>query len=96
VLVVGVEAIASLVTTKPEGAALVPHLVLLAGVGVAFPGFFSLQPNEARVLLLFGGYRGAVRHSGFHWGNPFYSNGSASAGPRRRPSSSTMSGARRW
>ena len=38
-------------------------------------GFFTLQPNEARVLLLFGDYRGTVRESGFHWGNPFYTNG---------------------
>ncbi|HWW03317.1 MAG TPA: SPFH domain-containing protein [Candidatus Acidoferrum sp.] len=44
-------------------------------------GFFTLQPNEARVLVLFGKYRGTVRESGFHWGNPFYSNGPcASAG----------------
>src|SRR5687767_1617275 len=34
-------------------------------------GFFTLQPNEARVLLLFGSYQGTVRHSGFHWTNPF-------------------------
>jgi regulator of protease activity HflC (stomatin/prohibitin superfamily) len=39
------------------------------------PGFFTLQPNEARALILFGEYRGTVRQSGFHWGNPFYSNG---------------------
>ena len=38
-------------------------------------GLFSLQPNEARVLILFGDYRGTVRTSGFWWGNPFYSNG---------------------
>ena len=38
-------------------------------------GFFTLQPNEARVLVLFGQYKGTVRESGFHWGNPFYSNG---------------------
>jgi regulator of protease activity HflC (stomatin/prohibitin superfamily) len=37
-------------------------------------GFFSLEPNEARVLVLFGAYKGTVRESGFHWGNPFYSN----------------------
>ncbi len=36
-------------------------------------GYFTLQPNEARVLVLFGAYRGTVRKSGFHWGNPFYS-----------------------
>src|SRR5437899_12796246 len=40
---------------------------------VMLPGFFTLQPNEARVLILFGAYRGTVRLSGFHWGNPFYS-----------------------
>ncbi len=37
-------------------------------------GFFTLQPNEARVLILFGKYKGTVRQSGFHWGNPFYAN----------------------
>jgi len=41
------------------------------------PGFFTLQPNEARVLILFGNYKGTVRADGFHWGNPFYSNGPA-------------------
>jgi regulator of protease activity HflC (stomatin/prohibitin superfamily) len=33
-------------------------------------GFFTLQPNEARVLILFGSYRGTVRVSGWHWTNP--------------------------
>jgi regulator of protease activity HflC (stomatin/prohibitin superfamily) len=36
-------------------------------------GHFTLQPNEARVLLLFGAYHGTVRESGFFWANPFYS-----------------------
>jgi regulator of protease activity HflC (stomatin/prohibitin superfamily) len=35
-------------------------------------GLFTLQPNEARVLILFGHYKGTVRKSGFHWANPFY------------------------
>lgn len=34
-------------------------------------GFFTLQPNEARVLILFGAYKGTVRTAGFHWTNPF-------------------------
>ncbi|MFH2000584.1 MAG: SPFH domain-containing protein [Planctomycetota bacterium] len=34
-------------------------------------GFFTLQPNEARVLILFGQYKGTVCKSGFHWTNPF-------------------------
>ena len=38
-------------------------------------GFFTLQPNQARVLILFGRYVGTVRESGFHWCNPFYANG---------------------
>src|SRR5439155_25440016 len=36
-------------------------------------GHFTLQPNQARVLILFGAYKGTVRRSGFHWANPFYS-----------------------
>ncbi len=47
---------------------------------VMFFGFFTLQPNEARVLVLFGAYRGTVRDPGFYWGNPFYSNGPTQAG----------------
>ncbi len=34
-------------------------------------GFFVVQPNEGRVLVLFGRYIGSVRESGFHWANPF-------------------------
>jgi regulator of protease activity HflC (stomatin/prohibitin superfamily) len=46
-------------------------------------GFFTLQPNEARVLILFGRYHGTTRQVGFLWGNPFFSNGST--GRRSRP-----------
>src|SRR6266853_241371 len=56
--------------------------MVLAKVLIA--GFFTLQPNEARVLLLFGRYKGTVRESGFHWGNPFYSNGGQLSGAARR------------
>lgn len=34
-------------------------------------GFFVVQPNEARVLVLFGKYVGSVRDDGFWWANPF-------------------------
>ena len=33
-------------------------------------GFFTLQPNTAAVLILFGAYKGTVRDSGFFWRNP--------------------------
>jgi len=36
-------------------------------------GFTVVQPNEARVLVLFGKYIGSVRDSGFWWTNPFAS-----------------------
>lgn len=42
---------------------------------VSLGGFFTLQPNEARVLVLFGQYKATVRKSGFHWMNPLFSNG---------------------
>ena len=47
--------------------------VLMVGVGIFLCfGFFTLEPNEARVLILFGAYKGTVRSSGFHWANPLY------------------------
>lgn len=42
----------------------------IAGVIMSF-GHFTLAPNEARVLSLFGTYIGTVRDSGFFWTNPF-------------------------
>ncbi len=50
-------------------------LALLLAASLIIPGFFTLQPNEARVLILFGSYKGTTRQTGFRWGNPFYSNG---------------------
>ena len=54
-------------------------VLVLVGFVISLFGFFTLQPNEARVLVLFGDYKGTVRKEGFHFGNPFYSNGSSSA-----------------
>lgn len=34
-------------------------------------GFFAQQPNEARVMIFFGVYRGTFRETGFYWTNPF-------------------------
>ena len=33
-------------------------------------GYFTLQPNQGRVLILFGNYQGTVRKDGFHFTNP--------------------------
>jgi regulator of protease activity HflC (stomatin/prohibitin superfamily) len=51
---------------------LVLWLAVLVLIGVLAFGFFIVNPNEARVLTLFGKYGGSVKHDGFHWANPFY------------------------
>ena len=54
--------------------ALVVILGLMMGP-IGFIGLFGLvaiPPNDSRVLLLFGEYRGTVKESGFFWVNPFY------------------------
>ncbi len=47
-------------------------LVLGLGVFTCF-GYFTLQPNQGRVLILFGAYMGTVRESGWLWTNPLNS-----------------------
>ncbi len=60
---------------------------LLLAVGIfLLCGYFTLQPNEARVLILFGSYRGTVRKSGFHWANPFYARSRGKLPPSSRDS----------
>ncbi|HVN82958.1 MAG TPA: SPFH domain-containing protein [Terriglobia bacterium] len=61
--------------THPDWPLFVLSILLLLFFVISMVGFFTLQPNEARVLILFGKYVGTVKESGFHWGNPFYSNG---------------------
>lgn len=35
------------------------------------PGYFSQEPNEARVMVFFGKYEGTFKKTGFYWVNPF-------------------------
>ena len=49
----------------------VTSVVSLIVALVSTGGFFTLQPNEGAVLILFGAYKGTVRHSGFSFTNPF-------------------------
>ena len=48
-------------------------LGLLATVIITIFGFMAVAPNDSRVLLLFGNYRGSIKESGFYWVNPFFS-----------------------
>ncbi len=60
---------------EPVWAYLVGGIVALGVAILLTPGFFTLQPNEARMLVLFGDYKGTCKQGGFCWGNPFYANG---------------------
>jgi regulator of protease activity HflC (stomatin/prohibitin superfamily) len=58
--------------TLPGVLLMIASFIILMPLAFAlFWGLFILQPNEARVLVLFGRYVGTVRESGFHWTNPF-------------------------
>ena len=57
----------------PESPVLLGVSVLLfVAACVVGRGFFIVDPNESKVLVLFGNYRGTVRETGPHWANPFY------------------------
>ncbi len=59
----------------------VAGLILFLATVILLPmGFFTIQPNQARVLVLFGNYKGTARDEGFHWANPFYSRTSGVTG----------------
>lgn len=52
-------------------------LVVLLGIGggiawlLTLAGFYIVNPNQSRVMVLFGHYKGTVRDTGFWWINPF-------------------------
>src|SRR4029453_2058864 len=56
---------------RDGGGALLWTLLLIATL-IALPGLFVVNPNEGRVLQLFGAYRGTVKVAGLRWANPFY------------------------
>ena len=41
-------------------------------VVVGWKGLFIVNPNEAKVLQLFGKYAGTAKEQGLWWANPFY------------------------
>lgn len=47
-------------------------LSVLTGI-LILVGLYIVNPNESKVLILFGEYVGTVRESGFYWSNPFLS-----------------------
>ena len=80
VLVAGIVAVAAGVAllwyaNKQTGAATTaliwPGILLFIIAGVGLAGLTPVAPGQARVLQLFGKYRGTVREPGMQWVNPF-------------------------
>jgi len=69
--VLGVAAKAS--TGSPNLVMMFGGLLIAALAVFAMAGLYTVQPNQAAVLSLFGKYVGTVKDNGLRWNNPFYS-----------------------
>jgi regulator of protease activity HflC (stomatin/prohibitin superfamily) len=71
-LALGLVALATLAAgaAAENGGLVVMALVLGALALFAARGFFIVQPNQAKVLVLFGKYSGTIRRNGISWANP--------------------------
>ncbi len=56
----------------------IPGVLSFIGALFLMPGFFIINPNNSKVLLLFGAYSGTVKVNGFYWVLPFYSKNAIS------------------
>jgi len=52
--------------------------IFLVLIIASVPGFFLVNPNTSKVILLFGKYIGTVKENGFYWANPLYTKRSIS------------------
>jgi hypothetical protein len=74
VLLLAGVAVIVLSSNKSSGvdAVLIPLcVVLFIASGLALGGLTPVVPGQARVVQLFGGYRGTIRDPGLQWANPF-------------------------
>src|SRR6516225_6963029 len=53
------------------GGGVLAGIVLLVLAALLFRGLTPVVVQEARVIQLFGSYRGTIRDPGLHWVNPF-------------------------
>ncbi len=61
-----------LIVTPGSPAKFIAGVGILVIAGFCLKGLFTLEPNQAAVMIFFGSYAGTVRESGFFWVNPFY------------------------
>lgn len=73
-LVLIVAAIISATAFSNSNEAVTAIIIIIASAFfvIITPGFFIVNPNEAKVLTLFGTYVGSVKANGLLWANPFY------------------------
>ncbi len=63
----------AILTSSLNNALLIWLSIILVLVGsLIFAGLFVVNPNDAKVAVLFGNYSGTVRNNGFFWANPFF------------------------
>ncbi len=81
--------VAILTLSLAKAGTLFALVALLASIVIfaCWFGFFMVNPNEGRVLQLFGKYVGTVKNSGLRWANPFYSKSAVSLRVRNFESS---------
>lgn len=68
--VLGVAAKAS--TGSPNLLLMLAGVLVIAAAVFILAGLYTIQPNQAAVLSLFGKYIGTVKDNGLRWNNPFY------------------------
>ena len=73
VLLVALALAVPLAVVPGGGIKFVAGVLLFAVSAFSLKGLFTLEPNQAAVMIFFGSYAGTVRDSGFFWVNPFYS-----------------------
>ncbi|HEX2944682.1 MAG TPA: SPFH domain-containing protein [Clostridia bacterium] len=71
-LILAAAVAALIIGIKASGLLVVASIAVFVAWTVMICGFFTLQPNEAAVIILFGAYKGTVKKDGWHWANPFY------------------------
>jgi regulator of protease activity HflC (stomatin/prohibitin superfamily) len=74
-LLLGAAVVALIVAGARTGTPMLAVMALPLAVVffIVMGGFFVVEPNLGRALVLFGTYRGTVRTPGFYWTNPFTS-----------------------
>lgn len=71
-LVIPALVVSSFLVFGSESAVTIAATVLLSILFILItPGYFSQEPNEARVMVFFGKYEGTFTSTGFFWVNPF-------------------------